>query len=252
VLNLRQLNLANRSSSNGQLGSFVSLSPNDRPLFPGDYMAFTVNAEILKRSYTVLKPMQVIQLPSMPSFPDDKGWAVVLNQQGKIVDELAYTERWHFALLNNAEGVALERIDFERPTNQPDNWTSAAGSANFGTPTAQNSQFRTAGQPKGEITINPKVFSPDNDGFDDFTLIEFRFPEPGFVANITVMDAAGRPVRILQRNVTCAATGSFRWDGLNDKQQKVPVGTYIVFTEIFNLQGQKQSFKNTTVVAKKF
>jgi hypothetical protein len=252
VLNLRQLTLANRSSSNGQLGSFVSLSPDDRPLFPGDYMAFTVNADILKRSYTLLYPMQVIQLPSMPSFPDDKGWAVLLNQQGKIVDELAYSEKWHFALINNSEGVALERIDFEKPTNQPDNWTSAAGSANFGTPTAQNSQFRTAGQPKGEITINPKVFSPDNDGFDDFTLIEFRFPEPGYVANITIMDAAGRPIRILQRNVTCAATGSFRWDGLNDKQQKVPVGTYIVFTEIFNLQGKKQSFKNTTVVAKKF
>ncbi|HSR38493.1 MAG TPA: lamin tail domain-containing protein, partial [Phnomibacter sp.] len=108
VLNLRQLTLANRSSSNGQLGSFVSLSPDDRPLFPGDFMAFTVNADILKRSYTVFKPMQVIQLPSLPSFPDDKGWAVVLNQQGKIVDELAYSEKWHFALLNNDEGVALD------------------------------------------------------------------------------------------------------------------------------------------------
>jgi hypothetical protein len=252
VLNLRQLTLANRSSSNGQLGSFVSLSPDDRPFFPGDYIALTVNADVLKRSYTVLNPLQVIQLPSMPSFPDDKGWAVILNQQGKIVDELAYNERWHFALLNNAEGVALERIDFDRPTNLPDNWTSAAGSANFGTPTAQNSQFRTAGPPKGEITINPKIFSPDNDGFDDFTLIEFRFPEPGNVANITIMDAAGRAVRILQRNVTCAATGSFRWDGLNDKQQRVTAGTYIVFTEIFNLKGQKQTFKNTVVVARKF
>jgi len=66
------------------------------------------------------------------------------------------------------------------------------------------------------------------------------------------MDAAGRPVRVLQRNTTCSATGSFLWDGLNDKQQKVPVGTYIVFTEIFNLSGSRQAFKNTVSVARKF
>jgi flagellar hook assembly protein FlgD len=79
-----------------------------------------------------------------------------------------------------------------------------------------------------------------------------KFPEPGYVANITIMDAAGRPVRVLQRNATCAATGSFRWDGLNDKQQKVAVGVYIVFTEIFNLKGQKRMIKNTVTVAGKF
>ena len=251
VINLRQLILANRSS-NGQPGSFVTLSTDDRPFFPGDYFAFTVNAEILKRGYTVLNPGHVLQLPSMPSFPDDRGSALLLNQQGKTVDELAYSEKWHFALLNNPEGVALERIDYDRPSQQPDNWTSAAGSASLGTPAAPNSQYKTGAAPAGEITLNPKIFSPDQDGFDDFTLIEFRFPEPGYVANITIMDAAGRPVRVLQRNVTCGATGSFRWDGLNSRQQTVTPGTYIVLTEIFNLKGQKKTFKNTVVLARKF
>jgi len=31
----------------------------------------------------------------------------------------------------------------------------------------------------------------------------------------------------------------------------LPVGTYIIFTEIFNLQGKKSSFKNTIVLARK-
>ena len=100
--------------------------------------------------------------------------------------------------------------------------------------------------------INPKMFSPDNDGFEDFALIQFKFPGPGYIANVTIYDAAGRPVKTLQRNTTTAASGSFKWDGLDDKLQKVPAGTYIIYTDIFNLQGKKKQFKNIVVVAKKF
>jgi flagellar hook assembly protein FlgD len=76
--------------------------------------------------------------------------------------------------------------------------------------------------------------------------------EPGYVANVTIYDAGGRPVRVLQRNTTIAASGSFRWDGLNDKQQRVATGNYIVLFEAFNLQGKKQAFKKGVTVARKF
>ncbi len=251
ILNLQEMILANRGT-NGQLGTFTPITSDNYAFFPKDFLVLTSDPAIVAQQYTVKQPAFMLPLTSMPSYPDDKGWAVVLNNQGKIVDELPYSEKWHFALVDNPEGVALERIDYEQPTNSKDNWTSAAKTAGYGTPTAQNSQYKTAGQPQGEITINPKIFSPDYDGYDDFALVEFKFPEPGYVANITIMDAAGRPVRVLQRNTTCAAQGSFRWDGLNDKQQRVPIGTYIIFTEIFNLKGQKQHYKNTVTVARKF
>jgi len=72
------------------------------------------------------------------------------------------------------------------------------------------------------------------------------------VGNITIMDAAGRAIRILQRNTTLTARGSFRWDGLNDKQQRVPVGNYVVWFEVFNLEGQKQVFKKGVTIARRF
>ena len=64
-------------------------------------------------------------------------------------------------------------------------------------------------------------------------------------------DAAGRPVRNLVRNGTLSTNGYWNWDGLDDKGLKLPVGTYILFTEIFNLQGRKNKFKNTVVLARK-
>ena len=251
VIDLYTVSIANRSSSTGAIGTPVKVTNDNYLLFPGEFVALTPDPLTVKNDYTAKNPDAFITV-SLPSFSDTKGSAVVLNDRGEVVDELDYDDSWHFALLDNDEGVSLERIDYNRPTNESSNWTSAASSAGFGTPGYINSQYRSDLTPKGEITIEPKMFSPDNDGFEDFAFIQFKFPEPGYVVNIKIYDAAGRPVRVLQRNTTAAAAGVFRWDGLNDKLQKVPVGTYIIYTDIFNLKGQKKQFKNTVVVAKKF
>ncbi|TAD86743.1 MAG: hypothetical protein EAY75_07425 [Bacteroidetes bacterium] len=252
IIDLRTIILANRSSTTAAIGSLTPLSANSYLLFPGEYVAASQNPAVVGQTYTVNNPDAFLTLASLPSFPDDKGNAIVLNNLGRIVDELRYDDNWHFALLNNKRGVALERQDPNRPTNSPENWTSAASTAGFGTPTAQNSQFLSTQQVQGEMSVSPKMFSPDNDGFEDFALLNFKFPQAGYVANVTIFDAAGRPVRVLQRNTTCAAAGSFRWDGLDDKMLKVPVGTYIIYTDIFEMSGKKKRFKNTVVVARKF
>ena len=70
--------------------------------------------------------------------------------------------------------------------------------------------------------------------------------------NVTVFDASGRPVRALQRNALCGQTGSFRWDGLDDKFAKLPLGPYVIFTEIFNLEGNTYEKINGTNKSYKF
>jgi flagellar hook assembly protein FlgD len=101
------------------------------------------------------------------------------------------------------------------------------------------------------IELSPKVFSPDNDGYDDFATIQYKVPAPGYAANITIFDGSGRPVRNLVRNGTLGLTGYWNWDGLNDNGQQLPVGIYIIFTEIFNLQGKIEHFKKAIVLARK-
>jgi hypothetical protein len=66
-----------------------------------------------------------------------------------------------------------------------------------------------------------------------------------------VFDAAGRLVRYLQRNALCGIKGNYRWGGLGEKDQKLPVGIYIIYTEIFNLEGKKKRFKNVIVLARR-
>jgi hypothetical protein len=205
----------------------------------------------VKKQYLAKDPDAFAAITALPSYPDDKGDVVILNAQGKIIDELEYDEHWQFKLIDNDEGVALERIDYNQPTQDAANWHSAAASAGYGTPGYQNSQLNSNAQLQGSITVMPAIFSPDNDGFDDFLTISYRFPEQGYVCNITIFDANGRPVRLLTRNALCSVQGYFRWDGLDEKSAKLPIGVYVIYTSVFNLKGKTNRFKQAVTLARR-
>lgn len=250
ILTLKNVYIANRNST-GVISSIQQLSSEDYLLFPQDFMVVTQSKSLVLNDYVANNPDAFIEISSMPSFNDDKSNVLILNEQGNIIDELAYSDKWHFKLISNKEGVSLERIDYDAPTQNELNWHSAASSVGYGTPTYKNSQYKIGAGVQGEITVTPEIISPDNDGTDDFATINYSFPEPGYVSNITVFDASGRPVRYLQRNALNGIRGYYRWDGLDDKFQKVPVGIYIIYTEVFNLNGKTKKFKNVIVVARK-
>jgi hypothetical protein len=249
TIDLKQLYVASRSST-GVINSIHQLSAESILIFPGDFMVITQDPFAVKQKYITTNPDAFIQVTGMPSFPDDKGDVIILNAQGQVLDEVKYSDKWHFALISNTEGVSLERIDYNTPSIQS-NFHSAATSVGYGTPGYKNSQYRINDQVQGEVTISPEIFSPDNDGIDDVATINYNFPAAGFVTNITIFDASGRPVRYLQRNALSGIKGSYVWDGLGEKLQKLSQGIYIIFTEIFNTSGKKKQFKNTIVLARK-
>lgn len=250
TIDLKNVKIANRNTA-GQVSSIKTLTTNSYFLAPQRFVVITEDSALVKANYIVQNLNAFIIVPTMPSFNDDKSSVLILNAQGDVIDELKYDEKWHFSLITNREGVALERIDYNAPTQSQDNWHSAATSFGYGTPTYKNSQYGINDQLQGEITTTPEIVSPDNDGMDDFATINYSFPEPGYVANITIFDAAGRVVRNLQRSALCGIKGIYRWDGLGEKNQKLATGIYIIYTEVFNLNGKKKRFKNTIVVARK-
>lgn len=247
ILDLRQLYIANRNNT-GVISNITKLKEESRLFFPGDFILVTEDTAIVQQQYFTNNRNAFLQVAGMPSFPNDKGDVIIMNLQGDVVDEVKYFDKWHFKLISNTEGVSLERIEYDMPSVQ-NNFHSAATSSGYGTPGYKNSQYRRGELFEGEMHINPEVFSPDNDGLDDFLTIDYNFPSAGYVANITIFDAAGRPVRYLQRNALSGVKGSYRWDGLGEKQQRLPQGIYIVFTEIFNTEGSKKQFKNMVVMA---
>jgi hypothetical protein len=250
VLDAGKLFIANRNST-GAISSLRLLSETPFAIFPDDYIVVTEDAASLQSTYLVKAPLSVLSLSSLPSFPDDKGVVVLVNAGGMVVDEVLYSENWHFPLITDAEGISLERMNPNGASNVASNWHSAASTAGYGTPTYKNSQYKQTNAGSAVISVSPKVFSPDNDGQDDVATIGYSVEASGYTANVTIFDADGRPVRYLVKNGMLGLKGGWNWDGLSEEKAKLPVGTYVIFTELFNLGGKKQRFKNTVVLGRR-
>jgi hypothetical protein len=228
-----------------------SVTPESYLLFPDEYVVLTESPENIRASYLCENPQAFITM-SLPNFPDDEGICVLKIHNGPTIDSLHFSDKWHFALLDEEDGVSLERIDYTLPTQEQSNWHSAASTIGFATPTYLNSQYTQTGISDDAVVIDPEVFTPDSDGEKDFTWITYQFTEPGYTANIRIYDVKGREIRTLARNELLSSNGQFQWDGTDDEGKKARVGIYIAHVEVFNLTGKVKRFKRQLVLAAKF
>jgi hypothetical protein len=228
------------------------IAAENEVLAPAGYKVFTTNVSILKEHYPRAKEENFWPLKSMPSYPDDAGTVVLISNMGKVSDRFDYSEKMHFALIDEKSGVSLERISPEAKSGNPGSWHSAASTEGYATPGYRNSQAMEAQQNKQPFFIHPQVFTPDDDGQNDFTTFNYSSNQHGNMASLVIYDAEGRQVRNLVNNILLSTEGFFSWDGTNDRGEKVRTGRYIVYFTIFNLQGKKQYFKETVVVGARF
>ena len=251
VINLKKLFLSSFDSMTNSLTDIHPISNEGYLLFPSEYLVLSEGAMALKRQYYTHNPKGFIDLADMPVLKVDQGTIVLSDIGATIIDLFTYTSSMHFPLLNDTKGISLERIDFNRETNDKTNWHSAAGIAGFATPAYENSQYHHSRETNETIHVSPEIFSPDNDGFNDVVTINYIFNSPGFTANVIIYDAKGRLVRRLLRNELIGVKGEFSWDGITDNIEKASIGIYVIYIEVFSLDGKVESFKKTCVLGAK-
>ncbi|NLU93986.1 lamin tail domain-containing protein [Chitinophaga sp. Ak27] len=250
VVELASLRLCNRKAD-GSLGPWKILSSTGRLLMPGQPLALTTDAVALSNYYPRAQPENIQTVGSLPSMPATEGSIVLLRTDSALLDELHYTRRLHFPLARELQGVSLERLSYSHPSDDVDNWHSAATAAGNATPGAINSQRWPDAGDSLNIVLAPGVFSPNQDGIDDWVRLSWTLPGPGYVGNIVIYDIQGRPVRWLARNFLLGNNGYLQWDGKNENAVLLPSGIYIFLIEIFNLPGQVKRCKRTVVMARK-
>jgi hypothetical protein len=241
------------------MGTFIGREPGDLQnrkaisstpwlLLPGTYVVLTANITAVLAHYPQSRSDRFIQM-SLSSLPNTGGTVSFLDAQGAVVDVFRYDPSMHFDLVSNTKGYSLERIDPERSTADATNWQTAADNAGRATPGYRNSQYAAAPQPAGSITIDPAIFSPDNDGHQDVLTITYAFDSPGFAGTLMIFDVAGREVRRLMDNELLGTRGAISWDGLLDDGSKGRMGAYIVVLEAFDLEGRVERLKRTVTLA---
>ena len=253
------LNLGDLWISNANAQSLLDANDikTDYLVFPNQYVVLTDNPVQVYNQYQTQRTVQpdlnkMIKF-DLPSFDDDQGTLVIYTayqNTAVFIDSFTYSEDLHSALLDILDGVSLERINQNLPTNAKDNWHSAAAAVAYGTPTYINSsavEFQGSGDPF--IQIPNLSFSPDGDAYEDFLVIEYKTDSPGYFASMDIYDAHGRFVVNLLQNELLMQEGIVQWEGLNQKGERALTGPYILVTELLKPDGQKKVYKNTFVVA---
>lgn len=242
IVNLQTLVLATRNNR-GDITSTRPVICNNRNLFPGEYAVLTSGAGWVQRHYHTRYPETIIGLESLPSFPDKSGTVILGTGDGGILDEVNYSDSWHAPLVRVREGVSLERLDVTQPSNDSDNWHSAAIQYGYGTPGYINSQVLSASG-KEDIRIIPDFFTPDGDGIDEVCEVRYRFEQPGSICSIRIYDWYGQLEKILADNALCGTSGHFSWNGKNNKGDRLSSGVYIVVTDIFQVNGKTRRYRH--------
>ncbi|HHL57494.1 MAG TPA: hypothetical protein ENJ14_00950, partial [Bacteroidetes bacterium] len=251
-LSVLQLGTVKYSPPNPPDTSFYPIIHQQTILVPGAYALLTSSPATVEKQYVTSDPNVFLKTDPFPAYNNDEGTAILSTYTGEILDLFTYSEDMHYPLLNYVDGVSLERINFESPTDNRNNWHSAAESVGFGTPGVRNSQF-TESSPDAEdqIMVEPEIFSPDNDGYNDVVSIKYTFEQPGYNMTVDVYDAHGRLVRKLVNNEYLGTSGAVNWDGIQDDNTKAPVGIYVFYVQIFDLSGNVKHYKKTCVLAAK-
>jgi hypothetical protein len=249
IINLKNLQIANTNPDTGEIDQIAPAATTDYLLLPSAYIALTEDADDVKSRYICQNPQAFSQV-NLPTYASNEGTVILLTTTGITIDSVAYTDNWHYPLLNTKKGVSIERINPNGGSNDKKNWFSGASVVGFATPTYQNSQFKTNNNSTSNIDISPKFLTPNNDGADDQIFINYNFDAAGYQAKLTIFDAAGRKIKTIANGETLPQTGNFVWNGLDDNEQLAQAGVYIVYFQAFNLQGKVINFKDSMVLGK--
>lgn len=246
VLSLAGLQLANVSA--GTVGTGLPITNAAMLLLPGEYALICEDAASILATYPNSRMNRAV-VCDMPTYNNGEGSVVFLGPAGELLDRFDYSDELHFELVNSPEGFSLERVDPDRPTGDNSNWQTAADVAGRATPGYRNSQFAQTQGHDGEFTVEPAIFSPDNDGYQDVLTMAYRFGEPGYVGNLVVYDIAGREARRLMESLILGTEGALSWNGTLDSGSLARMGPYVLVFEVFDLAGDVQRFKKTVTLA---
>ncbi len=171
----------------------------------------------------------------------------VLNN---IIDSLVYSDKWHNNNLASTKGYSLERINTSMPSTLPSNWSSSADPLG-GTPGKKNSIY-TSNNNVASLSISPNPFSPDGDGWEDFTIIKYKLKANSAQVRVKIFDVKGRGVRTLLNNQLSGSEAQIIFDGKDDSGEKLRVGIYVALLEAIDDRGGTiEQLKATFVVAAK-
>ncbi len=246
VFDLAHLRLAHWAQEQGPSDIKV-LRAESHLFFPGDYLALSGDISFLKANYYCEQANLIAA--DLPSYPSSNGTFALLSSRLELIDRGAYDDDWHFQLLENTQGVSLERLDYGHLPTSKKYWQSATEKEKFATPGRANSQ-QTIQLERAEWEAIPPYFSPNGDGHLDLAQLNFTCEGGASILTVDIYTSKGELIRSLAEYDFREAQGYFLWDGFNDAGQLLGAGIYIAVLEYYNDQGISSLLRTPVVLSR--
>ncbi|RPI75276.1 MAG: hypothetical protein EHM47_03055, partial [Ignavibacteriales bacterium] len=232
-------------------GNFYKLSDTSFTLNPDSYFLLIADSLTLQKYSLSSFTNKTVKDISSLGLTNTGELILLKDAKRNIIDSIWYTDKWHNRNILITKNKSLERINPGLNGNDKLNWSTSV-SPDGATPGIQNSIYTDNKNKESKISVSPNPFSPDNDGFEDFTLINYNITQTVAQVRVKIFDSKGRLIRTLLNNQASASSGSVVFDGLEDDGRAMRIGIYIIFLEALNdNSGVIETLKTTVVVARK-
>lgn len=230
-LSLKDVCISTRKSD-GSLNTRYPLEAYPQTLQAGDYLLLTKSIEGVENFYSLPASLNWLEC-KLPVLSNTGSTVVLYRGEGEIIiDEVSYSPKWHAPTVKNKKGVALERKDPDKDSQNADNWTSATSSAGFGTPGLENSQYLNGETETDSEEIDDPIYQPTGT-----FQIPYRLNQSGYMARGWIFDLSGRKVALIADNTSLGTQGYLEWNGKGRDGSPVNTGIYIIYLELWHPGG---------------
>lgn len=217
--------------------------PGGNALIPPEgFAVITGDSSFLADWPEVTAPVAFVK--SFPSLNNESDQVWLFDLIGAPMDSVFYHSSW-----GGETGISLERINPAIAADENSNWNSCVFPKG-GSPGARNSIWIDTLPAQAGLSVSPDPFSPDNDGFDDFTAISYELPLETARVNLKIFDVRGRLIRTLLNAEASGARRTILWDGRDDQNQLARMGIYVIYLEALNeMEASLTRITKTVVLA---
>lgn len=242
ALPLSDLSIAVRKNDNS-LNTNYSLSSISDSVEPGEYALLTKSIAGVRDFFLIQSPESLHEL-KLPVLANTSARLVLFRTKDtEVIDEIHYTDKWHSISTKNRKGIALERIDINGDTQDPDNWTSASTLSGGGTPGYKNSQTGEISG-GGSTGIDMPEYNPATGDYS----IAYQLDRTGYLCRANVYDTSGRKIAEILNHELLGSEGIISWDGFASGGNKIVAGIYIFHAELYHPQGGRKIYKKVFLV----